>query len=79
MSTAVGPAPTKARTRLGGYWARSVSTVRAYLALTGTAAIDRYVEENRGRRVELVAELIGESATGVTGSSNLMSPHRPST
>ena len=42
---------------------------RAYLALTGTAAIDRYVEENRGRRVELVAELIGESATGVTGNN----------
>ena len=35
---------------------------RGYVALTGSAAIERYVEENRGRRVELVAEVIGESA-----------------
>ncbi len=42
---------------------------RAYAALTGGTAIDRYVEENRGRRVELVAELIGESASSVTGNS----------
>jgi hypothetical chaperone protein len=41
---------------------------RNYSALTGQAAIDRYVEENRGRRVELVAELIGESASSVTGN-----------
>jgi hypothetical chaperone protein len=41
---------------------------RGYAALTGTAAIERYVEENRGRRVELVAELIGESAGSVTGN-----------
>ncbi|HMA12527.1 MAG TPA: Hsp70 family protein, partial [Steroidobacteraceae bacterium] len=42
---------------------------RAFLALTGNAAIERYVEENRGRRVELVAELIGESASSVTGNN----------
>ncbi len=41
---------------------------RAFAALTGNAAIDRYVEENRGRRVELVAELIGESASSVSGN-----------
>ena len=41
---------------------------RAYAALVGGTAIDRYVEENRGRRVELVAELIGESASSVTGN-----------
>ncbi len=42
---------------------------RGYAALTGTAAIERYVEENRGRRVELVAEVIGESASSVTGNN----------
>ena len=42
---------------------------RAFMALTGNAAIDRYVEENRGRRVELVAELIGESAAGISGNN----------
>lgn len=41
---------------------------RAYSALTGSVAIDRYVEENRGRRVELVAEVIGESASSVSGN-----------
>ncbi|WP_018333612.1 heme o synthase [Actinomycetospora chiangmaiensis] len=41
MSTAVGPTPTGARTRLGGYWARSVSTVRAYLALTKARIIEQ--------------------------------------
>ncbi len=38
---------------------------RNYAALTGTVAIDRYVEENRGRRVELVAEVIGEAASAI--------------
>ena len=42
---------------------------RGFSALTGSAAIDRYVEENRGRRVELVAEVIGESASSVTGNN----------
>lgn len=41
---------------------------RQFAALTGNEAIDRYVEENRGRRVELVAEVIGESASSVTGN-----------
>ncbi|MDL5158030.1 heme o synthase [Actinomycetospora termitidis] len=41
MSTAVGPAPTGARTRLGGYWTRSVATVRAYLALTKARIIEQ--------------------------------------
>ncbi len=35
----------------------------------GSAAVDRYVEENRGRRVELVAEVIGESASSIGGSN----------
>jgi len=42
---------------------------RNFAALTGSPAIDRYVEENRGRRVELVAEVIGESASSVTGNN----------
>ncbi len=42
---------------------------RGYAAITGAAAIERYVEENRGRRVELVAEVLGESASSVTGNS----------
>ena len=42
---------------------------RGYVALTGSAAIERYVEENRGRRVELVAEVIGEAAGGITGNN----------
>jgi hypothetical chaperone protein len=41
---------------------------RLFAALTGSAAIERYVEENRGRRVELVAEVLGESASSVTGN-----------
>jgi hypothetical chaperone protein len=42
---------------------------RNYVALTGSAAIERYVEENRGRRVELVAEVIGEAAGSITGNN----------
>lgn len=42
---------------------------RSYAATTGSAAIERYVEENRGRRVELVAEVLGESASSVTGNN----------
>lgn len=42
---------------------------RNFAALTGSKAIARYVEENRGRRVELVAEVIGETATSVSGNS----------
>jgi hypothetical chaperone protein len=42
---------------------------RNFAALVGTAAIDRYVEENRGRRVELVAEVIGESASSIGGNN----------
>ncbi|GAA4823839.1 heme o synthase [Actinomycetospora corticicola] len=41
MSTAVGPTPTGARTGLGGYWDRSVATVRAYLALTKARIIEQ--------------------------------------
>jgi heme o synthase len=41
VSTAVGPAPTGDRTRLGGLWARSVATVRAYLALTKARIIEQ--------------------------------------
>ncbi len=42
---------------------------RGYAAITGSGAIERYVEENRGRRVELVAEVLGESASSVTGNA----------
>jgi hypothetical chaperone protein len=42
---------------------------RHYAALTGQLAINRYVEENRGRRVELVASVIGESASSVGGNN----------
>lgn len=41
---------------------------RGYQALVGGAAVDRYVEENRGRRVELVATVVGESASSVGGN-----------
>ncbi|WP_414637795.1 heme o synthase [Actinomycetospora sp.] len=41
MSTAVGPALSGDRTRLGGLWARSVATVRAYLALTKARIIEQ--------------------------------------
>jgi hypothetical chaperone protein len=40
---------------------------RDYIATTGADAIERYVEENRGRRVEWVAEVIGEAASSVVG------------
>lgn len=42
---------------------------RKFHSLVGSTAIERYVEENRGRRVELVAELIGEAAGSVVGNS----------
>ena len=42
---------------------------RSYAALVGSAAIDQYVEENRGRRVELVAEVVGESASSIGGNN----------
>ncbi len=40
---------------------------RNYAAMTGSAAITQYVEENRGRLVELVAEIIGEASTSLGG------------
>jgi hypothetical chaperone protein len=42
---------------------------RSYLALTGQAAIEQYISENRGRRVELVAEVIGEAASSIGGNN----------
>jgi hypothetical chaperone protein len=42
---------------------------RSYLALTGQAAINQYIDENRGRRVELVAEIIGEAASSIGGNN----------
>jgi hypothetical chaperone protein len=42
---------------------------RSYAALVGSAAITQYVEENRGRRVELVAEVVGESASSIGGNN----------
>ncbi|MEY2853604.1 MAG: hypothetical protein RL030_736 [Pseudomonadota bacterium] len=41
---------------------------RLYQSLVGSTAIERYVEENRGRRVELVAQLIGEAASSIVGN-----------
>jgi hypothetical chaperone protein len=41
---------------------------RDFVALTGQAAIERYVEENRGRRVEMVAEVIGQAASSIGGA-----------
>jgi protoheme IX farnesyltransferase len=41
VSTALGPTPTGDRTWLGGLWARSVTTVRAYLALTKARIIEQ--------------------------------------
>jgi hypothetical chaperone protein len=38
---------------------------RGYEAIVGTAAISQYVEENRARVVQLVAEVIGEAATSL--------------
>jgi hypothetical chaperone protein len=38
---------------------------RGYEAITGSAAISQYVEENRARVVQLVAEVIGEQATSL--------------
>jgi hypothetical chaperone protein len=43
---------------------------RSYVSTTGSAAIDQYVEENRGRLVELVPEVIGEMSTTL-GSGEL--------
>jgi hypothetical chaperone protein len=43
---------------------------RSYTSITGADAIDKYVEENRGRLVELVPEVIGEISTSV-GSGEL--------
>ena len=41
---------------------------REFASITGQSAIERYVEENRGRRVEMVAEVIGEAASGIGGA-----------
>jgi hypothetical chaperone protein len=38
---------------------------RSYQALTGMAAVEQYVEENRARLVELVPEVIGVQATEI--------------
>lgn len=57
--TAVGPSPILPT---------AVHLDREYRALVGGRAITRYVEENRGRRVELVATVIGESASSVGGN-----------
>jgi hypothetical chaperone protein len=40
---------------------------RGYAAITGSDAIAQYVEENRGRLVELVPEVIGEASTSIGG------------
>jgi hypothetical chaperone protein len=47
-----------------------------FSALTGRAAIEQYVEENRGRLVELAVEIIGE-ASGSIGGGDLAddNPH----
>ena len=43
---------------------------RQYAALTGSAAVAQYVEENRGRRLELVAEVIGEHTVAMGDGRN---------
>jgi hypothetical chaperone protein len=40
---------------------------RNYMAMTGSQAINQYVEENRGRLVELVPEIIGEASSTIGG------------
>ena len=40
---------------------------RNYMAITGSQAINQYVEENRGRLVELVPEIIGEASSTIGG------------
>ncbi len=40
---------------------------RNYAAITGSKAVDQYVDENRGRLVELVPEVIGEASTSLGG------------
>jgi hypothetical chaperone protein len=40
---------------------------RNYMAMTGSQAISQYVEENRGRLVELVPEIIGEASSSIGG------------
>jgi hypothetical chaperone protein len=40
---------------------------RQFAAITGSDAIDQYVEENRGRLVELVPEVLGEVSTTLGG------------
>ncbi|MEJ1963421.1 MAG: Hsp70 family protein [Gammaproteobacteria bacterium] len=42
---------------------------RLYAAITGTDAIDLYVEENRGRLVQLVTETIGEETVSLAQDS----------
>jgi len=42
---------------------------RSYQALTGVAAVEQYVEENRARLVELVPEILGVEATSVGDGS----------
>ena len=37
---------------------------RQFQVCTGQAAIDRYIADNRGRRVQLAAEVLGEARTG---------------
>ena len=37
---------------------------RQFQVCTGQAAIDRYIADNRGRRVQLAAEVLGETRTG---------------
>ena len=46
---------------------------REFAALTGAEAMQQYVNENRGRRVELVAEVIGEAASGIGEIDNEIS------
>lgn len=49
---------------------------REFHALTGQAAIDRYIEDNRGRTVELVPEVIGEASmlVGDSGADSRAAP-----
>jgi hypothetical chaperone protein len=51
--------------RSGPIMPTAIHLNRNYQALTGIAAVEQYVEENRARLVELVPEVIGVQATAI--------------
>ena len=45
---------------------------RDYVGTTGTAAIDRYVQENAARLVHLVPEILGQAAGSIDDRSSCL-------